>query len=959
VGNPSPFVLHKPGESIELQEVFLYFLDKFAPLPIPRSIAEALISDEDVRGLSQWFSALYGKPRNWCDRDWQEELTEGQTASSREMFGALFLIMSSELCRNECGEDSVWPKVSEVLRSDSLTFPTLFLGNHPTQACKAAIAAGARRLKLRNLIDRYGMQEYFDTVKLQFGFTLRGARTRLPEWLDGLGAPVAVKILRGLEDDYVDLASNSFQRTWSAMYEFRRGRLTRELARMALDGSPWIRRSWTSEILDLLSHETSRTIGTASDVAANPNDAVSEILLRWDSNSNPRLLIRLDEASIQELLADANVGIFTVDGKVVARWTAQSSNSWLGPRTISCEPDTLQNRPNLRPKLLLLTTDEGRSVAEISLQEIGCADPLMLFDLNTGSRVSLRAILELKKQYAMLCDSDFEVQGSDKFVFLPQCSVHRLISPISRNLRVSSQGGTYWQPMTQEAAARPSFSVALESTSKLTTEIDSSTAVAITGLPEDTESASLIVGIVRYEVLKVGTTWQTQKPVPITLKLAIGEEKVRVRFSLPGASHSVTPQIHLKLTGIATFETGSSEDRDFKWSVVKRNRPLNLGAAANRARVFVPFDQATLYEGARYVGKVTSKTLPFRELLGWGSPLLAHSAGEPELSMVASIEDRGCVGLYLQNLLGKPINKLYLQKPIQPSRNHAVLVWRSLEAAPTKVVGTDVRYEQDGFVWNLPDMGKVTAIAVSYNGSWLGSVTYANLALWSLNRHPSARVFALLRWLKLPVLNHDLRVHIQREVSRDPAEFVNGWLRAERLGLGLGLVFRNPDPGYDATMRWFLWNLVETRIQRLDSIANSAVSDHPSTEPESFVSRLLALCDLSPALAYNFAKAKPRDEKYSNLIRSVVAQMFRHPPTTTLPLLTASERGLRQQCAELVQKEPGLLRLAIEEFKRHLDQSPSSYKEHDPLLRRLGELSLGRQQISGSLLLCLLEGRTS
>jgi hypothetical protein len=175
----------------------------------------------------------------------------------------------------------------------------------------------------------------------------------------------------------------------------------------------------------------------------------------------------------------------------------------------------------------------------------------------------------------------------------------------------------------------------------------------------------------------------------------------------------------------------------------------------------------------------------------------------------------------------------------------------------------------------------------------------------------------------------------------------------------LGLVFRNPDPGFDATMRWFLWNQVETRMQRLDSIANSVVSDHSSAESEGFVSRLLTLCELSPALAYNFAKAKTRNKNYLNLVRSVVAQLFRHPPATTLTLLIASEHGIRQQCAELVQAEPELLRLAIEDFKRHLDQSASSYTAHDPLLRRLGELSLGRQQIAGSLLLFVLEGRQS
>jgi hypothetical protein len=48
-----------------------------------------------------------------------------------------------------------------VLRTDTISFPALFVGGQPTTACKNAVAAGSRRLRLRNLIDRYGAQEYF------------------------------------------------------------------------------------------------------------------------------------------------------------------------------------------------------------------------------------------------------------------------------------------------------------------------------------------------------------------------------------------------------------------------------------------------------------------------------------------------------------------------------------------------------------------------------------------------------------------------------------------------------------------------------------------------------------------------------------------------------------------------------------------------------------------------------
>jgi len=77
------------------QRLFWHFYTKFRLLPPFRSIAEARISTSELEFLKQWFAEQYGKPKNWCDRTWQEKVDEDVTASSREMFGALFLIAAS------------------------------------------------------------------------------------------------------------------------------------------------------------------------------------------------------------------------------------------------------------------------------------------------------------------------------------------------------------------------------------------------------------------------------------------------------------------------------------------------------------------------------------------------------------------------------------------------------------------------------------------------------------------------------------------------------------------------------------------------------------------------------------------------------------------------------------------------------------------------------------------------
>src|ERR1039458_9005418 len=143
------------------------------------------------------------------------------------MFGALLLILASEVCRTNSNEDAVWPAVTAVLKADKVSFPALFVAGQPTTACKRAVAAGARKLNLRNLIDRYGAQEYFDTLKLQFGFTRSGTFRKLPEWLFGL-PPIAVRILTGMEPEYQDLSSSTFTNLWKGLQDFRHDRVSRE-----------------------------------------------------------------------------------------------------------------------------------------------------------------------------------------------------------------------------------------------------------------------------------------------------------------------------------------------------------------------------------------------------------------------------------------------------------------------------------------------------------------------------------------------------------------------------------------------------------------------------------------------------------------------------------------------------------------------------------------------------------
>ena len=471
--------------SMELEDVFLHFLKRFETLPGPRSVAQARITTDEFDALKLWFSERWGLPRMWCEDPFQIGLASDVLASRQEMFGALLLILASEVCRTTSSEDSVWPAVAAVLKADTVSFPALFAGGQPTSACKKAMAAGARRLKLRNLIDRYGAQEYFDTVKLQFGFTLRGAVRNLPQWLDGLAlAPIAVRILTGAEPEYGDLKSSSFTDLWEALQDFRRSRVSVEYISEILQASPWIRPEWTPELTRAakLRPPPPHTPLDPQEVLGHPDEAVCEMLLQWEYPSKPELSLRLNKEQIYEILGEAETAIFRIDERIVDRWTAQESGGWRGKGDLPCQPQGAKT--NLRPKLLSISS-EGELLKEIDLFEMGMGEPLLIFDLKLGTQVNLASRLDPSRDYALVCDADLSVPDTPPGLKLKDRAAYRLASPWPRDLRVVCAGTLYWQARIEQKEPVQPIRLTLESLPGETVEIGSACRANVIGVPED------------------------------------------------------------------------------------------------------------------------------------------------------------------------------------------------------------------------------------------------------------------------------------------------------------------------------------------------------------------------------------------------------------------------------------------------------------------------------------------
>ena len=285
------------------------------------------------------------------------------------------------------------------------------------------------KLQLRNLIDRSGKQEYFDTIKLQIGFTFKGALRRLPDWLDGLGSTTAVQMLNGVAGaasaDDPQIPSPSFQRLWTALREFRSERVSHFAASQKLCESPWIRAAWVSPLLEAAKLHRPRPVSISANDGSYESEPLFEPVFNWNNSSKPCFQLRLNEERVHELLRGKNTAVFAVDGVVVDRWSMDASGAFRGDRLLTCQKaDQLSN---LRPRSLSISCN-GEPIETVDFATFGFDDSFLVFDLGTGSKVDLDEILQPNRDYALACDPDLNVAGAT-FVKGKGRSVSGLVGP--------------------------------------------------------------------------------------------------------------------------------------------------------------------------------------------------------------------------------------------------------------------------------------------------------------------------------------------------------------------------------------------------------------------------------------------------------------------------------------------------------------------------------------------------
>jgi hypothetical protein len=169
---------------------------------------------------------------------------------------------------------------------------------------------------------------------------------------------------------------------------------------------------------------------------------------------------------------------------------------------------------------------------------------------------------------------------------------------------------------------------------------------------------------------------------------------------------------------------------------------------------------------------------------------------------------------------------------------------------------------------------------------------------------------------------------------------------------------RFAEQGLKTVIRAFVWDHVERNESRMNLLARTfprwVASGESETEADQFKRTLVHVGGICPSIAYGFAKLRVHGEKYRKFVRAGVAEMLRQD-TSELPQLRSALAKLRYDCASLTGASQDELQGAVDMYRRSLDGQVAD-KRYDQHLKRLGELMQGRQFLSSSLLVRLLDG---
>jgi hypothetical protein len=701
---------------------------------------------------------------------------------------------------------------------------------------------------------------------------------------------------------------------------------------------------------------------------------IASIALEWVPNTAPRFRFQLDRQVIQDEVVGGDLVDFLdffVDGKKLCRWLRQEDGSWAGVDHIYAEPDKDKERPNLNPRALVVQLSSGESLLEWDFADSGLSEDVLVFDLKTGRMLKAAfERLELDRQYAIVCDRESILEGGEVAETFARNGiarkVMRLASPINANVSISYGDFVLWQPARAERDRLPRFPLSLMTPEGMTLSLHDRSKLFLGGLPEDAKSVRLLIHKKAYDVQRDKGRWCTSKDVTITPELAARQRRVHADFLSGGRKCRENPRLALNLLGAAMLRHQAEDNAEkVSFEALKQGDQLNCSEGTTYLRIWTPEQdkRASVLEDDFQVGRLKYQKIRLRDVPGHGGKLQVMSQGGEHGLGIACL-NTGCVRRYLPPMFhGSADAQLFLLSEKDHTEagddGYVLYVWfvdKKGKARLRRLPDSSVQPSSSNLAWKIRDSWKPMAIALTWKGSWLGAWWNLESICHYINGRTdlSEHDFAIIKWLRVPVLHPSLSSAFAKAVAQAPVRFIKAWLNNS--GLPDSLKPHAHIRELDSVVRHFLWNDFSPGHAKA-AIAEIGQWKGGPNQMDAWIQLLKQLSDISPVLLWKGM------EGFLRVNRDGIRDLLRRFARAQVGLSTDADRqqmfarlqGLKNRASSATGiSQERLKEMAYNRFRTMKETMKETMKdkrwrplEEDRVdLLRLGQTISGRQYLS-------------
>ena len=746
------------------------------------SLAELQLDQDDFEWLCDWATNLSGiLVRLWLEVEpWRSIRIGNRECSRSAALGSILLLFTAETARRQATEGILWATFPQVQFPKS-TLRLLYANGQPTRSYKDAVEAAARWLNLRHVFGIEGLQNWFDTVYLQFGFTYRGFVRSLPEWLTGQGGTQAIQhLLAG------QMRSETFCALWDALRGFRRSNIKLEQLKTILARNPWVLPEWTDE---LATQATARIeLGQGGEiVTAEAGDSfepfLDEPILRWNLPQAPQFICHV--SNIAKLDLSESTYYITVAEHICARLQRDADGIYI------CHPYEEIVLPVMAPFLVItLISATGQIVSSTTLCLWDMNDELTVFRASSGRRIDAwRDMMRSEVAYFVITTPDIMLSPEPSHW-------HRLdaqgtkLSLLEENwqptMSAQLEGQVLWQPsiMNVSKDEDPYWARSIDvSLSNPSDDVSFGDLVqAIVRHPKETKISYIRLGAKAISFSEEDAQYTITEPVAVSPDMLLrGSHIAELCFTFgvrKGAEFvRVSRALSIAIVGAAVMSMQG-------WAVLQPDITMTVEQAKTLpVQIFRPkIKQWALLEGDVWIGRPHYTPHPIGSLAGLGAPVSLrqgpYNAFEKDMLLVREVVDNGIIAGVDGNISSNL--SLRLVHPIEVDTKHQIIIWNEDGEVHT-FTQTNAVIEARETSWSLKlplAISQPLIIAIAYDGIRLGTWWHSSwFSILQKNALQDPKVVAaLLRWFQLPLLSDRWFSQVQQFACRYGGSVLPVWV---------------------------------------------------------------------------------------------------------------------------------------------------------------------------------------